>query len=748
MTSLTILAILLNEPVLREVIVFGFLSFIPGFAVLKLFKLKQISIVDTIIFSVGLSIALIMFIGLLVNQLSLLVGFSNPLSTMPLTLAISAFTIAVFFIAFMRDSKEHLNPQTMDETGNKPVVFALQASDEGPTKPKAPGLQNNVNEIDEGEKDSEPPKYELLTSIVLVLLPILSIFSVLYAYTPLILLSYAIIAALAVLSVVSRRLIPASLFPFLIFSISIALVCQLPLTSKYILGYDSNLEYYVFRITQINGHWGFLAANVNPLTTLTYNSMLSITVLPAAYSVLMHAQGEIIFKVLYPFIFSLVPLVIYRICEKQFGKLIGLLSVFFFVFTSAAFYSEPLSLNRQIVGEFFLILSIFLLLNKTLPTTKTRLLLIIFGAGLAVSHYSVAYIYLAIIAVIFIVSKVRPKFNGTLDSITVLVLFGITLSWYAITSAPLIALYDALKGIYVAITTGAAVSSGTATSLIFIPQTFTAATWINLILSGLAELFLIIGVLLIVVRPKGTGISPQYSVMVLFAAIILATAYFVPSFSATLIFPRFYGILLLFLAPCFVLGGQVLLVTISRAFKKMKQHLTHRIILKNIKTNVIFLLIAVILGAYFLSQAGFVNNVTNSAIHSYTIDFNRSKASIDPAVELNFYSIYTPEQDVFSAVWLLNHQGPSILTYSDYESGIHVLTSYGLTPWKMLGQITNSTVPLPDTYVYLSRLNVADNIVTTYSTTFKTSEVYPNLSRCSLVYSNGDGEIWWCPASG
>ena len=223
------------------------------------------------------------------------------------------------------------------------------------------------------------------------------------------------------------------LFPFLIFSISIALVCQVLLTSKYIVGCDANLEYYVFRLTQINGHWGFLNANVNSLVTLNYNSMLSITLLPAVYSALMHAQGEIVFKILYPFIFCLVPLTLYRICEKQFGKLIGLLSVLFFVFTSTAFYgTEPLGLNRQIVGELFLILSVFLLISKTIPVTKRRLLLIIFGAALAVSHYSLAYIYLAIVALVFIISRVKPKFDDTLNTVTVLLLFVITFSWYTL----------------------------------------------------------------------------------------------------------------------------------------------------------------------------------------------------------------------------------------------------------------------------------------------------------------------------
>jgi uncharacterized membrane protein len=78
------LAILIDIPILREIIVFIFLSFIPGFVILKLFKLKEISFIDTVLFSVALSIASLMFMGLLVNEFYIFLGLSQPLSTLPL----------------------------------------------------------------------------------------------------------------------------------------------------------------------------------------------------------------------------------------------------------------------------------------------------------------------------------------------------------------------------------------------------------------------------------------------------------------------------------------------------------------------------------------------------------------------------------------------------------------------------------------------------------------------------------------
>ena len=703
MTLFADIAILLDIPILREIVVFIFLSFIPGYAILRLFKLKESSFLDTILFSAGLSVAFVMFMGLLVNELYLFLGFSQSLSTLPLMISISAFTLAVFFIEYRRDLSDILKPR---------ISF-------------------------EGELRNVFP-----SSIILFLPPLLSILGVLYLNVSVILLSEAIIATLCVLSVVSRRLIPERLFPFLIFSISIALVCQVLFLSKYIVGYDANLEYYVFRLTQINGHWGFLNSNVNSLVTLTYNSMLSITLLPAVYSALMQAKGEIVFKILYPFLFCLVPLTLYRIFEKQFGKLTGLLSALFFIFTSTAFYDpEMLSLNRQIVGELFFLLSVFLLISKTIPVTKRRWLLIIFGASLAVSHYSLAYIYLAIVALVFIISRVKRNSDNTLNTLTTLLLFLLTFSWYALTNASLASFINTAKWVFEEMISGLTPAHGTASSVFYTPPVFTVASWINLLVLGVTYLFLIIGVLLIILRPKGTGIFAQYRLMVIVTAIILASTYAIPNIAATLNFTRFYGITLLFLSPCFVLGGQGLLVKIGSVWRKMKRPLKRQMASKNKNIDLVFLLIAILLGAYFLSQVGFVNNVTKGSIRTYNVDFYRMMTSSDPLVAISFSSTYIPEQDVSSAVWLLSHERLQSTIYADYASGNNVLRSYGLVPSNLINLLTYSTVPLPGSFVYFSRLNVADHIIITSEP--HTNETFPNLSQSDLVYSNGDGEIWY-----
>jgi uncharacterized membrane protein len=288
--------------------------------------------------------------------------------------------------------------------------------------------------------------------------------------------------------------------------------------------------------------------------------------------------------------------------------------------------------------------------------------------------------------------------------------------------------------------TGAVASSS---GMFGFPQVFTAASWINLLLTGIANLFLIIGVLLIFLRPKGTGISAQYRVMSIVAALILAVTFIEPSIGSILNFTRFYAIILLFLAPCFVLGGHAFLVTIGKVWKKIKRPLKHQIASKSKNIDIAFLLMAIILGGYFLSQTGFVTRVASDTISNHPIDFERMIVSNETQVKIGFYDNYISEQDVYSASWLLNHNAETAEIFADYLSASHVLLSYGLIPNELLLPITNTTIPPQGSFIYLSSLNIGNDAITTLTGSFNTSEISSLLNQNNLVYSNGNGEIWY-----
>jgi uncharacterized membrane protein len=651
-----------------------------------------------------------MSVGLLVNELYVILGLSEPLSIIPLTAAMSTFTLIVFFIGYRSDFS--INFVSLD------VLFKATRS-------------------------------YLPLALVLIVLPILSIVGALYVNIPIMIILCLTIAVLCVLSVASNKLIPSKSYPFLIFSISISILLLNLLMSKYIIGDDASFEYYVFKVTQIRGYWGPINAITNPQVTLTFNYMLSITLLPNFYSVLMNLQNEMLFKILYSFIFSLVPITLYEIYKNEAGKLIGLLSALFFVFTLNAFFGELISVDRQIVAEFFLMLSILLWLNKTLPIKEKRILLIIFGASIAFSHYSIAIIYLIFVSLVVIIASIKPKFDDVYNASTVLAIFVITFLWYAFSTGSILTSIIATIQRTVADLTnfhpqGAA---GVAASVISIPQAYTVATWINLVVSGLVTFSLVIGILTVILFSRRIEISDKFKLLTILAAIIFAASYLFPAFAATLNFTRFYAITLLFLSPCVTIGALSLLKIIQSTLRKRNKKQKNSFVSLNKYGKMALLLVAVLLSAYFLSQSGFINHVTGGAIHSQTFDYYKMETSSNPSVQADFAYDYIQEQDTFSAIWLSKYANASII-YSSEESKNHVLITEGLIPANLLLPLTNTTKSGQGSFVYLDTLNVAKGIISSPTGLFNTSELSPSLKESNLIYSNGNSEIWSGTGSG
>jgi uncharacterized membrane protein len=702
---LTDIAIWLNIPIFRGIIAFVFLSFIPGFVLLKILKLDERNLVDTILLSAGLSIAFSMFIGLLINELYL-IGFSQSLSTVPLTVGLSLSTLVLFLVGYWHDLSENFSSK---------------------------GIQWNVT------------RGLVSRSVILVLLPVLGVVGALFLNIPILLLLIIVIAVLYASSVLSTRLVPSKLYPLMIFTISLALLFHVVFTSNYIIGYDANLEYYVFKLTQINGHWSFLNANINPAQTVNYNSMLSITILPAIYSALLNISGEMLFKVLYSFVFSLVPVTLYRLYERQIGKLASLLSVFFLISGILVFYGVGIiSLNRQIVAELFLVLSIFILLDKKISINKRRSLLIVFGVALVVSHYSLMYIYLILISIVYAVSKIKKNSDEVLNSAMVISLFAMAFSWYGFSVSPLSSMAQFLSVFFSKFSTDI-VSPAARTTHTYLSQPISNVTnSISFVIFVAAQFLVAIGILGIIFKPKKTGLDIKYRMISILSGVILFSSLALPNFAPSLNLERFYAISLLFLAPCFALGfGTLLDLSKSIWGKATGQHL-----FGNRSTQIGALLLCALLVGFLLTQSGFVNRIAGSSPLLRSLDVDRLKTSSDRQVEIDFLAAYLPEQNVFGAVWLQKYGKMPSTVYADYLSQVGILTSYGLIPLQLMRQITNTTILEQGSYVYFGRLNIVNDVITTltppstsYTAQFNFSEVLPLFNQTDTIYSNGNAEI-------
>jgi uncharacterized membrane protein len=109
---------------------------------------------------------------------------------------------------------------------------------------------------------------------------------------------------------------------------------------------------------------------------------------------------------------------------------------------------------------------------------------------------------------------------------------------------------------------------------------------------------------------------------------------------------------------------------------------------------------------------------------------------------ISYYSISTPEPDVFGATWLSKNEGNSSMIYADLVSFYNVLTSYGLIPRQRMDFVTNTTVLGQGNFLYLGQLNVVGGVITTDTSPFNTSELSPLLNENNRIYSNGNCEIW------
>jgi len=92
--------------------------------------------------------------------------------------------------------------------------------------------------------------------------------------------------------------------------------------------------------------------------------MLSIVALGAYLLSISNLSLIWVFKLVYSFIFAVVPVALYQVFRRQLNDKVAFLSCFFFV-SFAGFYSKCLNLGRrQEVAEFFCVLLILVLVSN------------------------------------------------------------------------------------------------------------------------------------------------------------------------------------------------------------------------------------------------------------------------------------------------------------------------------------------------------------------------------------------------
>ena len=698
-----LVAMFLDIPIARQIIGVVYLSFVPGFLVLSLLRLNPKSRINAVLLSVGLSVAFLMFFGLVVNELYPLMGVSKPLSLMPLSVTLGAILLVMTFISYKRDDLEG--------------SFSLPSIDQA------------------------------LRGFLLLGVPLLAILG---ALTNSLFLDLMVVAVEVLVLVVafSKKLIPSKLYPIVIMVIAISLLFQSEFISKYLMGWDVFGEFYVFRLTSANSLWNPIIST-SELALLDYNGMLSITILSTMYSNLLNIPGEWLFKYGYYLIYPLVPVVMYQTYRQPFGKPVAFLSAFYFVLFPR-FYSEE---NRQIIGELFLVLLIFTILDRNIEPRKKKILLCIFGAALLVSHYSISYIFMFCVLGAWMIISAREfiikKFRSAkldlmekrlINTSFVLLIFILNFFWYFfVSSAESQTVINFASYVVTSFTTGflSPGSRGGTVSEFVAPSlgSMTLVYKVDYIVNKIPYFLIIIGFLALAKNYKKMKISLEYLTMVLAMISILLMVLVVPSFAPAFLADRFFHVSLLFLAPVCVYGGVTLLRGILKRFVSTKRARS-----VSLRAMCIFFIMI------FLFKVGFIYQVTGDTTIPRPITYASMKTSSSPEIKAGFYEFYVPKQDVYSAIWLSRMTGNNSKIYADETASMHVLRGYGMIVIEGEYVLYSNMTIEPNSYVYLRYMNV-QGVLTENGGFSNITGISNQLNLTDKIYSDGSEIYYSLPGS-
>ena len=768
-------AIGLQIPIIRQLISFIYLIFVPGIVILRILKLHKLGNIETLLYTVGLSIATLMFTGLFMNTVYPLIGISGPISITTLIITISVIVLILCILSYVRD-KDFSAPNYIDikEVLSPPVLF-------------------------------------------LCLVPFLSIFGtylVNFHHNNILLMFLIIIIALIVVSIAFNKFIPKNLYPLAVFVIALSLLFYRTLISMYISGFDIHYEYYVVNLVKTNGIWDSTIPE-------GLNAMLSLVMLAPISSNICGMSLTWVFKIIYPLLFSLVPLGLYRVFQKQTDDKIAFLACFFFVSLNHFYTSMPVLLRQQIAALFLVVL-ILLMIDKKMGKIKRSFLFIVFGVSLVVSHYGLSYIYMFCIISAWLLlilaenpemQKLTRNFHSkfgrykseklagnpislnardrTISSTFVLLFITFALTWYMYVSSSTV--FDSLihlgDHITSSISTDFLTPEVSRVQRFLVPQTPLERLLrvVNIIINYLKQIFIITGVLVVLLKHRELKFEKEYVAFSMLNLVIYSVCIAPPFLSPLLAasgtdLGRLSLITFIFLAPFCVIGGLTVFRMISRVvkaswkavqqFKIRRKRKIHRAL--NPKRSKIFSaksnygnapwtnetmrkwlkVLSVYFVIFFLFQTGFVREVTQDYTGSPSLNQEWVEKYGDTEKKAGLYSAVTPEQEVFSARWLSMNMNPGEKVYATYmDARVHALTSYGMIPIKDVPKLTNTTKTIQkDAYVYLQYLNVVEGIGTEFKQSLRDDEgrySYYNMTEIShlfagenKIYSNGGSEVY------
>ncbi|WFN35320.1 DUF2206 domain-containing protein [Methanogenium sp. S4BF] len=690
-------------PVIQPLSSILYLTFIPGILIIRILRLHNLGPIETLLYSVGLSIAALMLSGFFINMVYPFFGIQDPFSFIPLVITISAMTFILCILCYVRD-KGH-------------VVLHI------------------INFCTE----------DYLPIFFLSLIPCMS---VLGAYLMNVhhnntLLMFMVVAiAIIALLIGFDKVIPAKFYPLAIFMLALSLLLHRSLISMNLWGWDIFHEYYIANLVIENAFWD----STIPFNT---NAMLSIVFILPIYSSLCSMSPVWVLKIIYPFIFSFVPLGLYQAVQKQTNEKIAFFAMFFFI-SFFTFYSEMLSLARQQMAELFLVLTILIIIDKTMGRRQSLFLLVIFGASIIVSHYALTWVYLPSLIAAWILlllmeqtgmqtikqkiyskirkygehypdnpySPVQPR-TITLPYVLFFVLF--TVFWYTTFSGG--STLESILNIGENIATSFSeefLNPDAAQGLgLIIKETTSPLNTISKSLHLMTIFFIVFGLLILIYKKHKFRFENEYMVFSWINLLICIGGVTLPFFASALNTTRLYQITLIFLAPFCIIGGIIV-------FKS---------ILRPVYTGNPYVAISIFLVIFLAFNSGFVDEIATGESSSIALNPTYLAGTTD-------FALFN-DREVSGAQWLYSVHNNSI--YADATQQ-NLWRIYGDA---QAGRLPEKTIEIgDDSYLYLGTYNIEKNQIRVLHTEQAfTYERYIDSRRIlrnnHKIFANGGAEVYY-----
>jgi len=724
----------LDLPGLRQIAGFLFLTFVPGILILRILKIHNVGTIESLLYSVGLSLAFLMFTGVFANFILPFLGVSKPISIFPIVAILAIFTAILMVVAYKRD---------------KGFLASGESKLRGMLSPS------------------------VLFLILLLLITVLGAL-VVNSYQNNMLLLIFILAVAGVVGLAAfGKFIQPRIYPMAIVIVALCLLYQTTLISPYLVGSDIQTEHYFYQLVAESGYWEAAIPS-------SVNSTLSIVMLAPIYSLILNTSAVWLFKVVYPFVFSLVPLALFHTYSQQMSSKKAFLAAFFFV-AVPTFSLEMISLARQQIAELFFVLFILLMVDRKLGLSQRLALAIIFTISMAVSHYAlgfIGFIYLGLfLPLVFIIrsrvfkkawGRLTEKFGGLPRSLTapgalpvkVLVIVAVvylisSFAWYGITASGVN--LDLLGRVWTLPTTAITtqptglVEFGqreglirTALGLDFLQASLQGKGF--RILQYITQLFLIAGCLRLIFRPKHLRFTAEYVALSVTSALLVLACIVLPVFASMLNTSRMYHIILITLAPFCILGGEAIWQGVSSLWRKIRQVGQGFSPAKAADNQAFlgFITIAVLI-PYFLFTSGFVFEVTKDKTHDV---INEPYSIALSSYRLDLAAVFN-RQDVAGADWLAQKYAEGYTARADIHGWLL------LCGWPQLsehrGGLAEEEVP-PNSYIFFRSWNIKEQAITTGSyppgAGLRRSVSFDDLpwlvsriDKSSKIYDNGGAQV-------